>query len=288
MGIRPFNCLFIGPSGSGKTFAASLLCKKIGYPAVLLNGHPSAYKKDNCTVHTVDWEEVPLTGKKNLCYIVEDIISLNKQQKEKLCLILNYVSRHHDSCCLLICHAVFRTGIFSLLNFITDYFFTGDPVNIREVRFLSKYFSGRESETMETMFKKLGPKEYLHYIPNEDKCVHLGSKLRPLQSENKKTSSGSLNKEEVLRFFEHLPEKKQYAVLLDFLLRVIPPACIRKDDYSISYRGKRGIRNFSLLDYLHFAMNKNVRPPADIRIFQRFLNKSCAFPRFIILNQYMK
>jgi ABC-type dipeptide/oligopeptide/nickel transport system ATPase component len=110
MSEQQLAIMLIGRSGSGKSVLAHKLTKNLTRPVVVVND-----KTDNPHIKRVDWNE--LAGLKKTCLIIEDLISMSKQELEAVKKILNF-SNHHSKVILL--HLVppphFYTHFFYLLG----------------------------------------------------------------------------------------------------------------------------------------------------------------------------
>jgi adenylate kinase family enzyme len=93
MSEQQLAIMLIGRSGSGKSVLAHKLTKNLTRPVVVVND-----KTDNPHVKRVDWNE--LAGLKKTCLIIEDLISMSKQELEAVKKILNF-SNHHSKVILL-------------------------------------------------------------------------------------------------------------------------------------------------------------------------------------------
>ncbi len=297
---NPYNILIIGRSGGGKTVASNLLVDRIGYRVVLLNGNLKEYTKHiktNIDVNTATWDKVPLSpAQSRIVYAVEDISSLRPAHRDKLKTLLNYTSRHCQSVCILIAHSVHTTGLFAMLNFLTDIYLTQGASNLRTLKFLLKYFFYKDVEPIEQQFSSLPLHHYLHLQPQSQIAAVVDNRLKPIQSnggalkEDNVTAAiaPTVNRDKILNYFSGLNNSKLYTATLDFLLANIPADYVQGNDLSVKYKTKRGeVVKFSLLDYIHF-LNSDQIPPLPIKKFHHFLSKSVCFPQFLIQNALLK
>ncbi len=292
----PLSILFLGPSGSGKSFGASLLCKRLGNPVVVLEGPVDTYKEKNSKVTAVSWDELPMK-KRNITYVLEDLHRLKATTRETVAILTNYVSRHFQSAVIILAHSITGNGIFSILHFLTDIYVTSNQINIRPLRTLLRHFYYDDAAEVERKFLALKGGGYLHLQPQQRTCVALDSDLDIVKARDDtpvgRTPSpevppAAFDRDKLVAFFAHLPQKSQYANLADYLLRIIPPNSVNNDDFSVSFRNKKKtIQKFSLIDYLHYLMSEEI-PPRKILSFQRHLTRRACFPLSLVRNDHMK
>ncbi len=292
---RPLGVLFLGPSGTGKSFGASLLCRRIGHRVTVTNGPTEVYEKWNDQVDATPWEELPLDDDR-VTYVLEDLHRLKESSREVVATLLNYTSRHRFSTTIIIAHSFMSNGLFSLLNFLTDVYVTSNNVNLRSLRVLLKHFYYENANEVVECFLKLPPHHYLHLRPQQLSFASLTSRLDPASSACAPPAASdpsgavktTLDKDDLIKYFSHLPDSQQYANLADYILRILPAECITAKTLSVSFRNKKKeIKTLSLVDYLHFLMSKE-KPPAPFLAFQRHLLRTACFPSTLIRNEYMK
>ncbi len=285
---RPLAVLFLGPSGTGKSFGAALLCRRIGHRVTVINGPTEVYEKWNDRVDTTTWEELPLDDDR-VTYVLEDLHRLKDASREVVATLMNYTSRHRLSTTIIIAHSFMANGLFSLLNFLTDIYITSNNVNLRSLRVLLKHFYYENANEVVECFLKLPPQHYLHMRPQQLSFVAVTSRLDSAEEpDSQGPESAPLDKDDLIKYFSHLPDRQQYANLVDYILRILPPECITAKNLSVSFRNKKKeIKTLSLVDYLHFLMSEE-RPPAPILAFQRHLFRTACFPSTLIRNKHMK
>ena len=80
------------------------------------------------------------TIKRKSFVIVEDIISLNKDEENQLRIGINYTAHHKQSKLFCVTHTVYKTGIFSMLPLFNSIIFTSSASNTPIVRAALNYF----------------------------------------------------------------------------------------------------------------------------------------------------
>ncbi len=297
---RPLSFLFLGPSGSGKTYGALLLCEELesSYIAVV-NGPTEAYEGSGRQVRAVTWEELPIE-RKNVTYVLDDLHRLKDSNREVLATLTNYTARHNDSNVIIVAHSIQSNGLFSILQFLTDVYITPEKINLRALRLLVKHYFYQEAGEIEKMFLALPKNSYLHLQPqrktfrvarrkNMMDNSNLGLKALEQDSEEEGEEALPLEREKLIAFFTHLPERNQYENLLDYILRIIPSHLIRSSDFAITFVDKKKkVQRFSLIDYLHYLMSTDEVPPRKIMSFQRYMSRQYCFPLSLIKNNHMK
>ena len=106
-------------------------------------------------------------AKKNSIIIVEDVISMKKEEEIELRNAINYTVHHKKSKLFCVSHTITRTGIYSMVGLFNYIVFTGSPSNLPVMRTCLRYFK-IENETVTkwlTYVKKLGKKNTSGWDP---------------------------------------------------------------------------------------------------------------------------
>jgi tRNA uridine 5-carbamoylmethylation protein Kti12 len=291
------NILLIGQSGSGKSTCAALLSRKFGKPIILIHGDKQDYSclVGHLPIKERDLESVSL-DKRNTTYILEDLHNISKSQREKVVYLLNYSSRHNFNNCILISHALHSNGLYSLLPFLSHIYLTWDLINVRVLHTLMRYYCYSSQETMEETFKNMPKYHYFHLKPKTLTWNIVDSNLDPLDTqttqgptvENECMSSQTINKAVILDYFNHLTDKKQYQLLLDFLINNLPAGWLHWPDLSIhalTYGNK--MLKISLIDYLSVTLSPNTLPSVPVKAFHKYLCNQICFPQTLVKNAYL-
>ena len=78
--------------------------------------------------------------KKNSVLIVEDLISMNKEEEKALRKAVNYEAHHKNCKIFCVTHTVFKTGIYSMLPLFHYIIYTSSPSNTPIIRACLAYF----------------------------------------------------------------------------------------------------------------------------------------------------
>jgi len=85
--------------------------------------------------------------KKRSFVIIEDIISMNKEEELQLRNAINYTAHHKLSKIFCVTHTIYKTGIFSMLPLFHSIIFTSSASNAPIVRAALNYFKIEKSKT---------------------------------------------------------------------------------------------------------------------------------------------
>ena len=78
--------------------------------------------------------------KRNSLVIVEDLISMKKEEEIELRNAVNYTVHHSQSKLFCVSHTITRTGIYSMVGLFSYIIFTGSASNIPVIRVCLRYF----------------------------------------------------------------------------------------------------------------------------------------------------
>lgn len=271
--------IVVGKSGSGKSFLAEKLCssfrpskvvlinnkKKTDFGSRFLRGVP---------VSDSPWSEVPLS-ESNVCYVLEDVVALKGEAKEKTYHLLNVTSRFASSPVILVTHSLLGTGVFGALSYANNVILTRDRVNKKALRLLLRHFYYEERDRIEAMFDRLRKGQYLHLTPSEMEASVLDT-----TPEDEREEDVSPTREELLALFP-----PPAAAIAEFVLGVMPAGSVRKPDMSVHCLDVRGrpVR-VSFIDYISCLADPDAAPDSDVRNFHKLLCRRICFPVTLIAN----
>ena len=284
---EPLNILVCGPSGSGKTYAACKIAEATGNRVVVLNASPNEYAelKD---MERGNWDELP-TEEDNVTYIIEDIAGLTQRQRKTLFHLTCYVSRHRSCPIILITYQLHCTGISSLLNFVTDVYFTNAKINLRALKTCLSHYMYTDVEGAEKTFSKLTQGEYLHLEAQIGRYrrVTMGGASKSKQDDEEGGEGEPTHLENLMIYFAHREDAEEFRTLLRFLLANIEAKLIDKKDWSVTASTKAGEKmKLSLLDYVE-ALRGTARPSQETIALHSLLCKSCCLPQMLVKNELL-
>ena len=114
--------------------------RKTNLYLVNVKGEETAYYEK----HHLKTQSTTFSGikkiKKNSLVIVEDLISMKKEEEIELRNAINYTVHHNQSKLFCVSHTITRTGIYSMVGLFSYIIFTGSASNIPVIRVCLRYF----------------------------------------------------------------------------------------------------------------------------------------------------
>lgn len=277
--------LVLGKSGSGKSFLAERLCGDFGPSRVVLVNNRkrtdfgSRFLK-GVQIDELEWAAVPLKEERRVCYVLEDIVALKGEAKDKTHELLNVTSRAYDCPVILIAHSIHGTGIFGALSYVNNIVLTRDRVNKRALKILLRHYYFEDPEKTEAKFDRLEPRTYLALRPSEMETSVIGADGEETSSPDDDAGGEGVTREELLAHFASTRPP-----LAEFLAGVLPAGSIRKPDLSVhcSKRGG-GIVKVSIIDYISCLQDASARPDKEVCGLHRLLCRRICFPTSLVAN----
>ncbi len=274
--------IVVGKSGSGKSFLAEKLCSSFKPSKVVLINNK---KKAGCfgsrflkgvPVLDSQWDEVPLSGETDVCYVLEDVVALKGEAKEKTYELLNVTSRFANSPVILITHSIVGTGVFGALSYANNIILTRDRVNKKALKLLLRHFYYEEGERVEAKFDGLKGGQYLHLTPSEMEATVLDTMPRDKEGDD----GDPITKEDLLAHFS-----ADAAPVVGFILQVMPAGSVRKPDMSVHCLDACGrLVKVSFIDYISCLLDRDAEPDDDVRLFHKLMCQRICFPSTLVAN----
>ncbi len=292
--------LIIGRSGSGKSTLAGKLAarqKKVVVVNSPVDESISSALGGKTPITSVPWENIPLANEKGVAYIIDDVQGLKKRNQEKLFTLFNVTARHNDCSCVVICHSLLNTGLFSVVNFTTEIILSHDKTNTKTLRLLLKdgLYSDEDKKAAEMAFANLREFEFIVLRPNERTWMTVDADLKEIvpatrrdASESSPEENNAANEDEVMQFLQFVatPRTKRLA---EFLLRNLPERSVRLPDLHLRAKSNNGETiEVSFLDYILTLDSEDCTPEASITKLHKLLLKKMCYPRQLITNKTLK
>jgi len=99
----------------------------------------SYYQKTHKKTSTVQFSGIK-NVKKNSYVLVEDVISMKKEEEINLRNAINYTVHHNKSKLFCVSHTITKTGLYSMVGLFNYIIFTGSPSNLPVIRTCLRYF----------------------------------------------------------------------------------------------------------------------------------------------------
>lgn len=99
----------------------------------------SFYEKIHKKTFTINYAGIK-SAKKNSVIIVEDVISMKKEEEINLRNAINYTVHHNRSKLFCVSHTITKTGLYSMVGLFNYIIFTGSPSNLPVIRTCLRYF----------------------------------------------------------------------------------------------------------------------------------------------------
>ena len=292
--------VIVGRSGSGKsTLAAKIVEKRKKIVVVNSPVDEAMFEgKELSRISSLPWESVPLEEETQVGYLIEDVQRIKKDRQERLFKLFNVTARHNDSTCVVICHSLLNTGVYSLLNFTSEIVLTSDKTNTKILRHLLKENAYDDGPAVVRAFHALPKWEYLVLRTNERSWFVVDQNLKKIPVPMDETAVGDgavtitaqsehpAGKEHVMSYLEHAsPATKRLA---EFLLNNLPHGCVRLPDLRLTVKGEDGaLRDISFLDYVLTLDSAEEKPEKImIKLHKLLLSKMC-YPKRLVTNKIL-
>lgn len=99
----------------------------------------SFYEKQHKKTFTINFSGIKNVKKKSYV-LVEDVISMTKEEEINLRKAINYTVHHNQAKLFCVSHTITKTGIYSMVGLFNYIIFTGSPSNLPVIRTCLKYF----------------------------------------------------------------------------------------------------------------------------------------------------
>lgn len=310
-GEKKHRTFFLSRAGTGKSTLIKEIVRrtcqgKKKYHLYLINvdgKDTSEYKKMIPKLHSIEFKDLDTATKKS-CIIVEDIIHISKKDEEKLRFAINYQAHHKTQKIICASHSIYKTKIFSLLNYFNFIIFTSAIANIPTLRNIFNYFKVEKTEIGRWLnfYSEFGEgkKGIYFYFDCEKITFNVSKKMlfkmcKSLQTENSelaKNDGGSGSKVKVLqsifnKFIENLPEKNEAIAIFSVISNCVPNNLIREQDLTIMFRDKKNAQKklISIVDYVISLLSPELIVGPPLIAMHRFIRNFCQIPQVFIRNK---
>ncbi len=259
--------------------------------------------------------------KKRSFVIVEDIISMNKEQELQLRNAINYTAHHKESKIFCVTHTIYKTGLFSMLPLFHSIIFTSSASNTPIVRATLGYFKIEKAKAVSWLdqlkqwSKRLNSQRTYFFFDctNMTFCVStdmlisgsfriLGSLLNETEdreSENRGSTSavvGAISSpaDKVLEkmlsqfssFFANHAFQSQALAIFSVMLDRFGPEKINPVDLTISFQSRRkGAKKISTVDYVAALLSPHERAAEEHLVLHNFVSRTCVIRTTCIKNE---
>ncbi len=255
------------------------------------------YKKMIPNLSSANFSELESVPKKT-CIIVEDIIHITKKEEQKLRIAINYQAHHKTQKIICASHSIFKTQIYSLLNFFNFIIFTSAIANIPTLRNVLNYFKVEKYEIEQWLnfYTNFGEgKKGIYFFFDCEKqtfnisrqmlfknCKALTNALPENKVQKKKTALQNV----FLKFVENFKEKNEAIAIFSVISNCVPTKLIREQDLTIAFRGnKKEKKLVSVVDYVISLLSPKLIVSPPLIAMHRFFKKYCKIPQVFIKNK---
>ena len=280
--------LLIGPSSSGKTNLAKQITDSHKQKTLAVNDRDG----DSPFNEKLPWTE--LENLKDSAVVVEDLISLSKQQLDQLKYLLNYKG-HHDNVnpIVLITHSIVANGMSQLLPYITRLIFSASPNCLSSIKRALSYYGFSKEEIDEHLVKfkdRLRPFLFfeLGIISRDFSVFSLGgAKMKPENENENESDWKRIASETSQNLFRHLLDPPMAQTIFDMLIPHIKEKSFNHHDLSVAMVSKKSKRllKISLVDYIDSLIDNTKIPSKDLLSFHFYMKKRVLIPESFIKNK---
>jgi hypothetical protein len=282
---------------------------KTNYKLYLINvdGKDTAqYRKMLPKVRSLNFEDLE-SAAKNSCIIVEDIIHISKKDEEKLRYAINYQTHHRTQKIICASHSIFKTKIFSLLNFFNFIIFTSAIANIPTLRNVLNYFKVDKSEIDRWLefYSEFGEgkKGVYFYFDCEKLTFNVSKKMlfklcKSINGENKNTNTkgevlsaspetkAKILQSTFLKFVENFAEKNEAVAIFSVISNCVPISLIREHDLTVQFKkDRKKMKQISIVDYVISLLSPRIIVSPSLIVMHRFILQFCKIPQVFIRNK---
>ena len=269
------------------------------------------YFEDVCILDSFDKLK---STKKNALVIVEDIISMSKNDEKLLRTALNYDAHHKRQKIFCVSHSIYKNSMWSLLSFFHYIIFTSAPSNVPVIRFTFNYFKIEKPQFDDWLKEYLkvgrgGKKGVYFYFDcvkmtfNVSLNTHFSDKkilgtLGETRSESSSTSLvGSEEHRKKLQLkFETLIDsfewQAQAKAIFSIIVNCLNSNLIREHDLSFAFKSSKNRQlsiRFSLVDYITSLLTSGASVTKPLLAFHNYVKTFCHIPVIFCKNQlYVK
>jgi len=236
--------------------------------------------------------------------IIEDIITMTKDEEICMRKYLNYFAHHRQLKIFCVCHTVHKTRIYSMLPLFNYIIFTSSSSNIPVIRFTMQYFKIEKDKVLEWMdnYNKLNVRGGLigdYYFFDCTQMIFYKTKIDFEKAivvgrlndddENRSDSNAPTEAGLVTRFdnfFEGNPLRSSACAIFSIIIKVLPLTTVRDFDLTVNFVAKNGIeKRISLVDYVHSLLTSD-KPVTDAcLLLHEYVSRRCKIPTFFVVNQ---
>ncbi len=263
-----------------------------------------AYSKFFKDVTVLDSFDKLESTKKHSVILVEDIISMSKNDEKLLRTALNYDAHHKSQKIFCVSHSIYKNSMWSLLSFFHYIIFTSAPSNVPVIRFTFNYFKIEKPQFDFWLgeYLKLGQKGkkgiYFYFD-----CVKMTFNISNNTSFTNRKLLGSVGEDITTNLvgseerrkklqlkFETLIDSFQWQAqaiaIFSILVNCLNAVLIREHDLSFAFRSirqKSKIR-FSLVDYITSLLTVDAPVTKPLLAFHKYVKTYCHIPSIFCRN----
>lgn len=246
--------------------------------------------------------------------LVEDIISMSKNDEKLLRTTLNYDAHHKKQKIFCVSHSIHKNSMWSLLPFFHFIIFTSSPSNFPVIRFTFNYFKVEKSQldawlTEYIRLGKNGRKGIYFFFDCIKMTFNVAENTQFTKRYlvgNQATFGGNVDtavvgnnvddvhhKQVLMTKFESLVDslecKGQAITVFSILVNCLDSNLIREHDMSFAFHSKKlksEIR-FSLVDYVTILLSESAPVSKPVRAFHAYAKRFCHIPIVFCRNKVL-
>lgn len=279
-------CFDPGKSGSGKTTAVNRLATAAGKPKYVVN-----QSEPDPNFIPVTWAKVPALSHATL--LVEDLVNVPASQLPVLQKLLTFQARHQSVDVYLICHAVAKNGVFTLVQHCTQVNFTLSKSNVGSLVLVADHFKvgKQEKDRWVQLFLAASGQYGFFVLDVEARTFARGdSGAESGGAEASRAALAAVSPRKTLEEYAgFLCQPDRALKIFDFIVSEIPSASLDPRTLLLTLKTKRtgALVRVSLLDYLH-ALDSDEPPGGDIIRLHYYLIRRVSIPRVFVRNPHLR
>ena len=275
--------LIVGSSKSGKSTLAKKLAKEKGLPVYVLMCYEdlglNQDELDDDAFRPVSWESVK--GLKDACVLVEDLMTLSKEEEKSLRHLLDYFSHHSRLHCYVCVHHVQGIGIYPMLSSFQTILVTLAKRNLKSLDTLLLYFKYPEVD------RKRHTQEFVAQTSKYG-YVKFDAATREISFHSEEADKAEENSDR--KYFAFFKDPIQAEVLFNLVYGAMPKNLIRAKDKCVQLENKKNGKKIciSMYDYIYFLSSEK-RPNENIMKLHKVIKSlGIVIPTCMIKNAHMQ
>lgn len=293
----------VGPSATGKSgLVRNLTDQLVGKKTFVVNDSVSS---DATFSHKIGWYQLEEIS--NCCLVVEDMITLSKENVGVVKHVLNFSAHHNGiSPVYLITHSLVSNGMTEFMPYVNKLLFSACPGALSSVKKSLTYygFTKKDADALLAEFSRSHERFAFFELLLPEKVFR---KIERWAGDASASESGVADvvenfksirmRESAAKLLALSPDRGRAAAVFELVLPHLPSAALNAEDVSVLMRdkakrlkrlkGPTRSQRISLIDYVQSLLDeKSAEPSVDLRCFHGFLSERMLIPKIFIKNRH--